>query len=127
SSAVTRSAAITRSLATRSWCARRRRARMPTSRGTRARLPKSWKTSRWRETYAEGLNEEVWERTSVRESYAHRDALPQRCSRNPSQDWRCEMATVTLGGKDVELNGDLPKVGETAPDFTLVNTDLQDV
>ncbi|HEX7030900.1 MAG TPA: thiol peroxidase [Gammaproteobacteria bacterium] len=37
------------------------------------------------------------------------------------------MATVTLGGNEVPLNGDLPKVGEQAPDFTLVNTDLQDV
>ncbi|HEX6928100.1 MAG TPA: thiol peroxidase [Gammaproteobacteria bacterium] len=37
------------------------------------------------------------------------------------------MATVTLGGKDVELNGDLPEVGAKAPDFTLVNTELQDV
>ena len=38
------------------------------------------------------------------------------------------MATVLLGGKTpVKLNGELPKVGEQAPDFTLVNTDLKDV
>lgn len=36
------------------------------------------------------------------------------------------MATVKMGESEVKLNGDLPKVGDTAPDFTLVNTDLQD-
>lgn len=38
------------------------------------------------------------------------------------------MATVLLGGKTpVKLNGELPKVGEAAPSFTLVNGDLKDV
>jgi thiol peroxidase len=37
------------------------------------------------------------------------------------------MATVTLKGKPVHTSGDLPKVGSTAPNFRLVNADLQDV
>jgi thiol peroxidase len=37
------------------------------------------------------------------------------------------MATVLLRDTPVKLNGDLPNVGEQAPDFTLVNGDLQDV
>lgn len=32
----------------------------------------------------------------------------------------------TLGGTPVHLYGDFPKVGQTAPAFSLVNTDLQD-
>ncbi|SEK25458.1 thiol peroxidase (atypical 2-Cys peroxiredoxin) [Aquimarina amphilecti] len=34
------------------------------------------------------------------------------------------MAAITLGGNAIHTNGDLPKVGEAAPDFELVNTDL---
>ena len=34
------------------------------------------------------------------------------------------MATVTLAGNAVNTNGDLPKVGTKAPDFTLVKADL---
>lgn len=37
------------------------------------------------------------------------------------------MATVTLEGSPINTNGDLPAVGSTAPDFTLVNKDLKDV
>ena len=37
------------------------------------------------------------------------------------------MATITLHGDPVKTNGDLPKVGTTAPDFTLVNGDLKEV
>lgn len=37
------------------------------------------------------------------------------------------MATVKLGDNPVKLNGELPKVGASAPDFTLVNTELKDV
>ena len=37
------------------------------------------------------------------------------------------MATTKLGDNTVRLNGELPKVGSKAPDFTLVNTDLKDV
>ena len=36
------------------------------------------------------------------------------------------MATVMMGDNEVKLNGDLPKVGETAPNFSLVDVDLQD-
>jgi thiol peroxidase len=36
------------------------------------------------------------------------------------------MATVTLKGNTVRLSGNLPKVGNTAPEFTLVDKDLQD-
>lgn len=35
------------------------------------------------------------------------------------------MAIVTLGGNPVNTNGELPKVGAQAPNFKLVNTDLQ--
>ncbi|MDO6759135.1 thiol peroxidase [Tamlana sp. 2_MG-2023] len=34
------------------------------------------------------------------------------------------MATVTLKGNQIHTSGDLPKVGEKAPDFTLTGTDL---
>ncbi|WP_034059183.1 thiol peroxidase [Lacinutrix jangbogonensis] len=34
------------------------------------------------------------------------------------------MAKITLGGTPVETNGNLPKIGEKAPDFTLVVSDL---
>lgn len=37
------------------------------------------------------------------------------------------MATVTLAGNPIEVAGSLPKVGEPAPDFKLVNQDLADV
>ena len=34
---------------------------------------------------------------------------------------------VTLGGNPIEVSGTFPKVGDTAPDFKLVNKDLADV
>lgn len=37
------------------------------------------------------------------------------------------MATVTLSGNPINTNGDLPAVGATAPDFRLVDKDLNDV
>ena len=37
------------------------------------------------------------------------------------------MATVTLEGNTINTNGDLPAVGATAPGFTLVDKDLNDV
>lgn len=37
------------------------------------------------------------------------------------------MATVTLGGSPIDVAGNFPKVGDTAPDFRLVNKDLADV
>lgn len=37
------------------------------------------------------------------------------------------VATVQLGENTVKLNGELPKPGTKAPDFTLVNTELRDV
>ena len=37
------------------------------------------------------------------------------------------MASVTLGGNPVTVNGNLPKKGETVPDFTLTGKDLKDV
>ncbi len=37
------------------------------------------------------------------------------------------MASVTLQGNAMNTNGDLPAVGSAAPDFSLVNGDLQDV
>lgn len=35
--------------------------------------------------------------------------------------------TVTLGGTPIDVAGTFPKVGDTAPDFKLVNKDLADV
>lgn len=37
------------------------------------------------------------------------------------------MATVTLRGNPVQVGGELPAKGSTAPDFKLVNPDLKDV
>ena len=34
------------------------------------------------------------------------------------------MATVTLGGNPIHTNGDLPAIGSSAPNFTLVKSDL---
>jgi thiol peroxidase len=36
------------------------------------------------------------------------------------------MAQITLGGNPVNTAGELPSVGEKAPNFTLTNTDLKD-
>ncbi|MEZ0237934.1 MAG: redoxin family protein, partial [Methylophilaceae bacterium] len=36
-------------------------------------------------------------------------------------------STVNLKGNPVDVAGDFPKVGQTAPDFKLVNQDLQNV
>lgn len=36
------------------------------------------------------------------------------------------MATITLKGNEIHTNGDLPAVGSTAPDFKLVDADLND-
>lgn len=37
------------------------------------------------------------------------------------------MAQITLGGNPINTVGDLPAVGDTAPDFTLAGADLSDV
>ena len=37
------------------------------------------------------------------------------------------MTAVTLNGKPINTNGDLPAVGNTAPDFSLTNGKLEDV
>ena len=37
------------------------------------------------------------------------------------------MAKITLQGKEINTNGELPKAGDTAPDFSLVNAKLGDV
>jgi thioredoxin-dependent peroxiredoxin len=37
------------------------------------------------------------------------------------------MANVTLGGNPITVSGNFPSVGQTAPDFTLVDKDLKDV
>ncbi len=36
------------------------------------------------------------------------------------------MATITLKGNEIHTSGDLPTVGSAAPDFTLVDADLND-
>ena len=37
------------------------------------------------------------------------------------------MATITLQGNQTNTNGELPKIGDNAPDFVLVNSDMEDV
>lgn len=37
------------------------------------------------------------------------------------------MATITLQGNEIHTNGDLPSIGDKAPDFQLVNKDLANV
>ena len=37
------------------------------------------------------------------------------------------MATITLQGNEIHTNGDLPAVGDKAPEFKLVDKDLNDV
>lgn len=37
------------------------------------------------------------------------------------------MAKITLEGNTISTNGNLPGIGDTAPDFTLVDADLKDV
>lgn len=37
------------------------------------------------------------------------------------------MSTVKFKGTDVHTNGELPKVGSIAPDFTLINSGLQEI
>ncbi len=37
------------------------------------------------------------------------------------------MATITLKGNEIHTNGELPAVGSTAPDFKLVDVDLNDL
>lgn len=37
------------------------------------------------------------------------------------------MATITLAGNEIHTNGELPPVGQEAPDFKLVDKDLNDV
>jgi thiol peroxidase len=37
------------------------------------------------------------------------------------------MAKVTLGGNPITVNGNFPKAGDTAPDFTLTSNDLKEV
>jgi thiol peroxidase len=37
------------------------------------------------------------------------------------------MATITLEGKEIHTSGELPPVGQPAPDFKLVDKDLNDV
>jgi thioredoxin-dependent peroxiredoxin len=38
-----------------------------------------------------------------------------------------QTASTTLGGNPVKLYGDFPSIGNVAPDFSLVNKDLQDI
>ena len=37
------------------------------------------------------------------------------------------MATITLQGNEIHTNGDLPAIGDKAPDFVLVDKDLNRV
>jgi thiol peroxidase len=37
------------------------------------------------------------------------------------------MAILTLQGNEINTNGELPKVGDNAPDFVLVNSEMKDV
>ena len=37
------------------------------------------------------------------------------------------MATITLQGNEINTNGEIPKAGDNAPDFILVNSNMEDV
>ncbi len=37
------------------------------------------------------------------------------------------MARITLQGNEINTSGNLPNIGDTAPDFSLVNADLEDM
>lgn len=37
------------------------------------------------------------------------------------------MAAITLQGNEIHTNGELPKTGDVAPDFSLTNAELGDV
>ena len=37
------------------------------------------------------------------------------------------MTKITLKGNEIHTNGDIPKIGDEAPDFVLVNEDLNNV
>ena len=37
------------------------------------------------------------------------------------------MAKITLQGNEIHTNGSLPEIGSIAPDFILVNKDLENV
>lgn len=37
------------------------------------------------------------------------------------------MAKITLQGNEIHTNGNLPEIGATAPEFTLVNKDLENI
>lgn len=37
------------------------------------------------------------------------------------------MAKITLQGNEIHTNGNLPEIGSTAPDFVLVNKDLENI
>ena len=37
------------------------------------------------------------------------------------------MTTITLQGNQTNTNGELPKIGDNAPDFVLVNSDMEDI
>ncbi len=37
------------------------------------------------------------------------------------------MTTLTFKGSEIQTNGSFPEIGDTAPEFTLVNTDLSEV
>jgi len=37
------------------------------------------------------------------------------------------MVTITLQGNQTNTNGELPKIGDNAPDFVLVNSDMEDI
>ena len=37
------------------------------------------------------------------------------------------MAEITLQGNKINTNGDVPMVGSAAPDFVLVDSDLNDI
>jgi len=45
----------------------------------------------------------------------------------PEREGRLKMANITLSGNAIHTNGELPKVGARAPDFTLTTGDLRDV
>src|SRR6185369_7896196 len=47
--------------------------------------------------------------------------------RSPLRQEECPMATITLRGNAIHTEGELPKKGDKAPDFSLTKSDLKDV
>jgi thioredoxin-dependent peroxiredoxin len=53
--------------------------------------------------------------------------MPARWRTRSNDRKENDVANVTLGGNPITVNGNFPKKGDTAPDFTLTGKDLKEV